>query len=223
MKARFGLGAIAIVGLAGTACALPPPRVPLDPTANFTAHVEARGIVVDRMANGEHARLVPKRAFFSSPLAVKEGHAEVATLAADGPDTVVSVAGRDGADPEIGDVKAEWRHGAIDLTFAPRDQAAYHTTPFRRVDPWRTPHLLGQPAENVVQLPGRYVADVESSDGTRVGWLSVEISEDGPVTRLYEGELPASINGPLAVAAVERLNEEVDWVEQHAIDPHLGD
>lgn len=222
MKASFGWGAVAILSLASTACAWPAPRVPLDPAANFTAHVEARGLVVDRMANGAHARVVPKRVFFSSPLVVEEGSTDVATIATDGADTTVSVASRDGANPELGDVRAEWHHGAIDLTFTPRDHAAYHTSPFRRVNPWRTPQLLGQPADNLVELPGRYVADVESVDGSRVGWMSVEIAEGGSVSRLYEGDLPASINGPLAVAAVERLNAEVDWVEQHAINPYLG-
>lgn len=222
MRTIIGWGTMAILSLAGTACALAAPRVPLDPAANFTAHVDTRGLVVDRMADGERARVVPKRAFFSSPLVVEEGQKDVATLSSEGADTVVSVANRDGDDPAIGDVKAEWSDGAIDLTFAPRDHAVYHTTPFRRVNPWRTPQLLGQPADNVVELPGRYVADVQSADGRRVGWLSVEIAEGGSVSRLYEGELPASLNGPLAVAAVERLNEEVDWVEQHAINPYLG-
>jgi hypothetical protein len=222
MRTLIGWGTVVMLGLAGTACALPAPRVSLDPAANFTAHVEARGIVVDRMADGEHARVVAKGAFFRPRLVVEEGRKDVAMLSPEGSDTIVSVATSGGDDPTIGDVKAEWTHGAIDLTFAPNGHAAYRTTPFRRVNPWRTPQLLGQPADNVVELPGRYVADVESADGRRVGWLSIEIADGGPVSRLYEGDLPPSINGPLAVAAVERLNEEVDWVEQHAINPYVG-
>ena len=220
MRTIIARGTMAILALVGTACALTPPHVRLDPAANFTAHVDARGIVVDRMAGGERARVVQELAFRAWPLAVEEGRKDVAIITSAGAATTVSATGGDGR--PLGDVEAQWTDGAIHLTFAPRGQAVYRTTPFRRVNPWRTPRLLGQPADDIVELPGRYVADIESADGRRVGWLKVEIADGGAVARLYVGDLPASINGPLAVAAVERLNEEVDWVEQHAVDPYLG-
>ena len=221
MRTIISWGTLAILALAGTGRAWGTPPLPLDSAVNFTAHVDAHGIVVDRMAAGEHARVRAKRAF-SPSLVVEEAPFDVATLSREGADTVVSVPRKDGDDPPIGDVQAEWTDHAVSLTFAPRDHAAYHTTTFRRANPWRTPQLLGQPADSVVQLPGRYVADIEGPDGRRVGWLKVEIAGGGAVSRLYEGDLPASINGPLAVAAVERLNREVDWVEKHAVNPYIG-
>ena len=56
MVLRYAL--VAIFTVVGAGCAVGSVRVPLDPAANFAAHAEHRGIVVDRMADGQQAVLV---------------------------------------------------------------------------------------------------------------------------------------------------------------------
>lgn len=225
-KTLFGWAIISMIGVASTAaCSVPSPRVPLDPAANFTAHLESRGIVVDRMAHGERATLVANGGFFSHkpPFVVEEGDKDVAAVWRDGSEMIVRAAATNGEGAPIGDVKSDRRDGAIRLTFDADDHGVYRTSAFHRASPWRTPALLGQPAENILDLPGVYVAEVRNVEGAPVGWMRVEISRYGwPTRRLYDGSLPASINGPLAVAAVKRLDSEINWVEQHATDPYIG-
>jgi len=205
--------------LAGAACAMSAQRVPLDPAANFAAHAEHRGIVVDRMDDGKQAMLVANSMFSARPpFVVEEGDRDVAALSFDGSTFHV----RDlAANAPAGDVTASWRGGAIRFAFHPSGHDALHTGAFHR-EGWGGPELLGQPATTILDLAGTYRAEVRDAADRPVGWLRVEIGRYGPVLRVYDGDLPATINGPLAVAAVERLDSDIDWVEQHAMNPYIG-
>jgi len=212
-----------IVALVGAGCAVGGVRVPVDPAANFAAHAEGRGIVVDRMDHGQQAILVANGSMFSRrpPFLLEEGRQDVAALWFDGARIVVGDGGGEAVDPPIGDVDPSWSHGAIHLTFRPSGHEPLHTGAFHRVG-WGSPELLGQQATNVLDLHGVYRAEVRDAEERPVGWMRVEIGRYGPVARVYDGELPSSINGPLAVAGVEQLESDIDWVEQHAINPYIG-
>lgn len=218
MVLRYAL--VAIFTVVGAGCAVGSVRVPLDPAANFAAHAEHRGIVVDRMADGQQAVLVTNGMLSRRPpFELEEDQRDVVALRYDGSRIVVSDDG--GEAVRGGDVDPSWSHGAIHLTFRPSGREPLHTGAFHRVG-WGSPELLGQQATNILELPGIYRAEVRDAQERPVGWMRVEIGRCGPVLRVYDGELPTSINGPLAVAGVEQLESDIDWVEQHAINPYIG-
>jgi hypothetical protein len=220
--ARFAL--VVVFTIAGAGCAIGSGyRVPLDPAANFAAHAEHRGIVVDRMADGQQAVLVPNGRLFTHrpPFLLEEDERDVAALRYDGARLVVNDDGGGQDTARVGEVDPSWSHGAIHLTFHPIGHEPLHTGAFHRVG-WGSPELLGQQASNVLDMPGIYRAEVRDAQERPVGWMRVEIGRFGPVLRVYDGELPNSINGPLAVAGVEQIQSDIDWVEQHAINPYVG-
>ena len=207
----------------GTGCVAAAAHVPVDPGANFTAHTESSGIVVDRMDDGQRGRLVPNSIPFTHrpPFLVEEGDRKVAALWRDGSTFVVRppTGGEDAH--AMGTVTAEWIDHGIHFTFHPATGDALHTGAFHRQG-WSGPELLGQQVSNILELPGVYFAEVRDPANNPVGWMRVEIGRYGPTLRLYNASLPASISGPLALAAFQRIDSDIDWVEQHAVNPYIG-
>ena len=224
MKNVFRLGSIAaVLAVAGTACALPPPtHYAVDPVANFGAHVGRHGVVVDRMNDGNQALLVPESTgLFSrqSLFRLQENDRDVAAVWRDGAKMVVRTAATPSA-PEIGDVQADWsRDDALRLTFRTRNGEVYRTSAFRRTEGGAYPAMLGQAAYSTVEIPGVYFAEVRDSSGQAVGWIKVMTRYFGPPRRVFEAYLPPAINGPLAVAAVKRVDSEINRMERHALNP----
>jgi hypothetical protein len=121
----------------------------------------------------------------------------------------------------LGEVTAQWIHHGIHFTFRTASGEVFHTGAFHRQG-WTGPELLGQQVTNILDLPGVYLADLRDTANGSVGWMRVEIGRYGPTLRLYEANLPPSISGPLTLAAFQRMDSDIDWVEQHAINPYIG-
>jgi len=204
----------------GAGYALADVSVPVDPSANFAAHLESSGIVVDRMDGQQHGRLVSNYVPFTHrpPFLVEEGDHDVAALWRDGSTFTVRSVTDDGSGRASGEVTAEWLNDCIRFTFTTAEGEVFHTSGFRRQG-WTGPERLGQPISNVVELPGVYVAEVRNSANEPVGWMRVEITSYGTTTRGYYASLPAGISGPLALAAFQRVDSEIDSVEQNATKP----
>jgi hypothetical protein len=197
----------------------------IDPEVDFAAHVDRRGIVVDRMAEYDTAVLVPHGSLFSRGPAflLQFDDHTIAALWFEDRDHVVV---RKAADPNarvIGEVEEGSQHGAIRLTFNPAEGPGYRTGRFHRVDMFaRESGLLGPQVATNLDLRGVYQAQVRDARGKAIGWLRVSIETDRRTPRIYNGVLPEEIDGSLAAAAVELINAEVDDIEHRAVDVHRG-
>ena len=67
-----------------------------------------------------------------------------------------------------------------------------------------------------------YRAEVRDAQGNPIGWLRVRIAPPEGTSRIYDGFLPPALDGPLAAAAAELVNVDVDDIETHAIDVYEG-
>jgi hypothetical protein len=213
---------VALVGSGG--CAWWPRALPIDPAATFAAHTDSAGLVIDKMDSGQGGKLVPSTSalFEHGPqLLLETTTGPAVALWIEGPDIIVRPT-HDPSAPAIGRVDARWDSGAVQLTFLPEGNGAYRTTAFKRMSGGAAPAALGQPAELTLDMRGVYLADITDAEGAQAGWLRVRIGVNWGPMHLYEGVLPASVNGPLAVAAVARLEREINAVGARSINPHLG-
>jgi hypothetical protein len=192
-----------------------------DSGATFAAHVASRGLVIDRMEGGQSGVLELSTTPYDGPQFVlySEG-APTAALWVHGADTVVRSAA-DSAAPAIGRVDASWDERAIRLTLKPEGDGAFSTSMFKRIE-GGGPAALGQPASSTLDLRGVYRADLIDGSGQPAGWIRVQFTHGWSAHRLYDGVLPAALNGPLAVAAVARLDAEVTAVVNQAMNPYIG-
>jgi len=209
--------------LGGVGCAWFRGENPIDPTATFAAHNDSGGLVIDKMEGGQYGRLVPGGNPFSSgpQLLIDTGNGPPAALWIVDPDVVVRQSG-DPSAPAIGRVDASWDDGAIRLTFVVEGNGTYHTTVFDRVSGGVAPNSLGPPADLTFHLARRYLAVVSDAQGAPAGWLRVRITGPLAPARTYEGVLPAAVNGPLAVAAVVRLEREFKEQRADTVNPYIG-
>lgn len=199
--------------------------VPVDPKVDFAAHVEHRGLVVDRGLGGEPAVLEPARTlpFSSGPTFLLQAHDEtLAALWVKDPAHVTVRQTPDPAAPVIGRVEAHWNAGAINLTLRPGDGPELHTGLFERTDGPGIPSVLRWNANTVLDVRGMYEADLFDTSGARVGWLRVRISPYLGAGRIYDGVLPPSLPESLATAAFELVDSDVDYIEDHAVDVYQG-
>jgi hypothetical protein len=215
------LSVILCVGSA--ACAWIPREIPVDPQSTFAAYTVSDALFIEKMESGQQGRLVLSDSlpFEHDPqLVIKTSQGPLAGLWIEDPDIVVRPIG-DSSGPGLGRVHATWDDGAIQLTLTPEDNATYHTTAFSRLGEG-APGRLGQAADMTVDLRGVYVATVSDAQGAEVGWMRVQIGVNWGPMRLYQGVLPAAINGPLAVAAVARLERQIKQVLAQAVNPYIG-
>ncbi len=132
---------------------------------------------------------------------------------------------RQTADPQsplIGEINASWDHGAIRLTLKPADGPVFETGTFDRVDGRVATAALSSQAKTEFGLRGTYRAELRDANGTPVGWLRAQIRSPLTATRIYDGVIPPAINGALAAAAVALLDADVDYIENHAVNPYVG-
>ena len=222
----WGRGLIVVVLLGTAACAWFRHQDPTDPSSppTFVAHAETGGLIIDKMGSGETGRVVPSGsgAFAAGPqLLVETSAGPTAALWIRDPDIVIRQAG-DPAAPPIGQVESSWDNGAIRLTLIAEGDGTYHTTSFDRVSGGTAPTALGQPANLTFDLRGEYVAVVSDAQGAPAGWLRVSITGVLGPRRTYEGVLPETVNGPVAVAAVARLEREFKGARADAVNPYIG-
>ncbi len=206
-------------------CASAPHTVPVDPRVNFAAHVEHRGLVIDRARGEEPAVVVPAGSLFSEgPNYLLE--ADGKTLAALWLKDLAHVTVRrtaDPASPVIGRVQASWKDGAIRLTLEPADGPPLQTGRFHRVDGPGFPDLLTADFRTLLDERGMYLAEIRDEKGTVTGWLRVRISPFQGARRVYDAVLPAAVSEPLATAAVALVNANLRSSENQAVDVYLGD
>jgi hypothetical protein len=96
------------------------------------------------------------------------------------------------------------------------------STAFDRIDGRVVTAALSSQAQTVLDVRGTYRAQLQDSTGAAVGWLRVQISPYQAATRIYDGVVPPSLNGPLATAAVALVDYDVDYIEGHALDVYQG-
>lgn len=200
--------------------------IPVDAAVNFAVHSEHRGLVVDRMeATGQLAVLAPAATplFSEGPTFVlKTDDGTIAAAWLPDPAHMVVRTSPDAAAAVIGHIEARWEHGAIRLILAPGDTSPIETGMFKRLDGRVAASMLGELATTVLDVRGVYRAELSDARGASSGWLRVQVSPYQPAPRIYDGVLPPSVNGPLAVAAVAMLDAEIDYVEQRAINVYRG-
>jgi hypothetical protein len=119
-------------------------------------------------------------------------------------------------------VDASWDEHAIRLTLKPEGDGSFSTSAFKRIEGGASPAALGQPANSTLDLRGIYRAELYDGAGQSAGWMRVQFTHGWSAHRIYEGALPAALNGPLAVAAVERLDAELTAVANQALNPYIG-
>ena len=204
--------------------AAPLHAISIDPNVDFTAHLEHQGLVVDQAPHGAPAVLVPAGWLFSSgPNFLLQ--ADGKTLAAFWVKDAAHVTVRRSADPDspvIGQVEATWQQGAIRLKLEPADGPAIQTGRFHRVDGFGVPQVLSSPVNTVVELRGMYLAKLRDPKGDAAGWMRVRISPYQGSRRIFDADLPASVQEPLAMAAVVLVNSDVSYIRSHALDVNLG-
>jgi hypothetical protein len=223
--ATCSVGALLLVlGTLIAGCAARPLDVPIDPGVDFAAHVEHRGLVIDRAPGGQPAVLAPAPTlpFTSGPTYLLQ--ADNKTMAALWVKDAGHVTVRrtsDPAAPVIGRVIAHWNRGAISLTLVPVDGLELRTSEFERTAGPSHPAVLTQGA-TVLDVRGIYQAELHDPTGASAGWLRVRISPSMAAPRIYEGVLPAFVQEPLATAAIALVDSDVDYIENHAADVYLG-
>ncbi len=225
VRAALSLGMLLPALAMTTACAPALWAIPVDPNVDFAAHVEHRGLVVDQMSGVSPAVLVPagRLSWQGGPRFLLQAHGQtIAALWFPRPGKMIV---RQTADPQsslIGEVDAGWSQGAIHLTFKPADGAAFQTGTFNRTDGRIATAALCSQARTNLDVRGVYRAELRDSSGQPVGWLRVHLSPRQAAARIYDGVLPAPLNGPLAVAAVAVVNADVDYIRRQASDVYLG-
>ena len=214
-----------LLALGITAGCAPRLDVPIDPRVDFAAHVESRGLVVDRAPSGEPAVLVPARTlpFSSGPTYVLQANDR--TLAALWVKDPAHVTVRQTSDPNapvIGRVEAHWNHGAIYLTLKPVDGPELQSSVFERTDGPAHPSVLSWYATMVTDVRGFYFAELHDPSGALAGWLRVRISPYMAAPRIYDGVLPPTVQESLVTAAAELIDSDVDYIESRAVNPYIG-
>jgi len=215
---------IIVALVANAACAWLGRDESVDPNLTFAAHSDSGGLVIDKMEGGQQGRLVRSAIgpFQRGPqLLLETATGPAAALWVEDPSIVVRQAG-DPSAPPVGRVDTTWDGGAIQLALIAEGDGTYRTSAFARTDGGAVPPALGQPANLTVEIRGEYVAVVWDEQGTQAGWLRVRTGVDWGSMSRYEGVLPAPVNGPVAVAAVARLEREINAMRYQAVDPHIG-
>jgi hypothetical protein len=210
--------------LSGSGCSYLKPDPASEAGLNFAAHKSERGLVIDRMGDGQKGVVVPADCplFCDGPqLVLRSDDAIAATFWLHSETTVVRHT-EDAVAAPIGAVESSWEESAIRLTFKPEGQEQFETSTFERIAGGFSDRALGQPVAMTLDAAGLYRGQIVDHAGTPVGWLRVRIAQVGMPPRVYDGVLPAVLNGPLGAAAVARLDAAIDRVQRQAINPFLG-
>jgi hypothetical protein len=214
----FGVGLV--TGPAATLHA-----IAVESNVDFAAHVEHRGLVIDQMSGAPGVVLAPAGSFAFSGgprFLLQRNGTTLAALWFPDPGHMIVRQSADPRSPLIGEVNAAWQQGAISLMIKPAEGPAYQTGVFGRDDGRLSSAALSWDATTVLDQRGTYRAELRDANGAPAGWLRVRISPYQGARRIYDGVVPASLNGPLATAAVAVLNSDVRYVRNRAQNVYLG-
>jgi len=204
-------------------CAAPLRAITVEPDVDFAAHTERHALVVDRMGDGDPAVLLPHTGWFTeNPFLLEQDGKTVAAVWVKDNAHVTVRQEPDRSSPVTGRVEATRQDGAIRLSFTLADGSTYGTGRFHRVDFSSGPAFLGVPANTVLDVRGMYRAEVRDVHGQPIGWLRVRVDPPEGTFRVYDGDLPPALDGPLGVAAAELVNVDVDDMAAHATDVYIG-
>jgi hypothetical protein len=202
-------------------CGVLPTAASVEPGVDFVAHRGMSGIVVDRMKDGQTAVLVPADSASSGgPTYLLRSNGKIiAALWVIGRDHVIVRQTADPDGPVTGQVWASWKGDAMRLRLEPAGGIWEHTGSFyrRNVDS-EEPAALGKNMLSVHDLPGVYRANLRDAQNANVGWLRVDVGQYMAASHSYDGILPTSLDGPLAVGAVALIEAQLGHVERHSVD-----
>jgi hypothetical protein len=207
---RLALATLSLALLGG--CALLASTTRADPSADFAAHRDWRGIVVDRMAGGG---ALLRRADDSVRLLQRDGATVAALSFAD--DGGVAVHPASGSTAVLGEVWPSWRDGVLRLSLRSGETGLYHTSSFRRVGSASPPQILAEQLHSpfaVSALPGVYRAELRDDRDAPVGWVRVHIHPYVGLPRDYDADVPPDLDGPLVAGAVALLDAAIDAIAQ---------
>jgi len=221
----LGCGLLLLI-LGGTiSCAPVLEAIPVDPGVDFAAHAAHVGLVVDEMPGASPAVLVPAgwQSWTGGPRFLLQANDKtIAALWFPKFDKMIVRGTADPQAPLIGEVDAAWKDGTIRLTLKPAKGASFKTAAFDRIDGRMGTAALGPLVYSVLDVRGVYRAELRDAQGGPAGWLRAQISPHQAAPHIYDGVLPASLNGPLATAAVALLDSDVKYIEDHAVNVYLG-
>jgi hypothetical protein len=184
---------------------------PLDPAVTFAAHRESRGLVIDRLSADGPATLVAIGSPWDPAFRLEQQHGTSAIISSrNGRATVRSA---DGASAQLlGQVDAELDEGAIRFMLQPGPGEVLRTTIFHRLGGGEG-RALRRSVKSNLEIRGEYRADLQDASGALVGWLRVRVGKYQAYTRIYDGVVPRSVDGPLVAAAAQMLDAEIDHIE----------
>lgn len=223
---RWRVATLACAGAALlTSCSLPHALADIDPTADFAAHSEEEGLVVDRNTDGRHVLVTDAHlgVFRSGPqLVVQSGDTPVAGLWVKDTDHLTVRRSLDVDAPLVGRVQATWENGLLRLVLKSADGDTYATSRFRRMDLRREPEALGEEDESELDLDGTYQAVFRDTSGRPVGWMRVRIDPSRQFVHVYTGDVPRALDPSLVTGAAALLDADVTDLELHSANPYIG-
>jgi hypothetical protein len=200
--------------------------IPLQSDASFGMHQESRTFVVDRPRSSPPA-VVTAAEWLRTPgapaWALRRNGETLAAYWIDGNAGTTARAGLQASDRPIGDVRPSWDDNAIRLQIRPPDGQPIKSDVFARAEDGGGTSVLTRDAQTILDVRGRYQADLHDATGATVGWLRLRIGPYEPAARIYEAKLPAGVSDDLAVAAVLSLASELDWIESHTQNVYQKD
>jgi hypothetical protein len=198
---------------------------PVASDATFSAHIESRGLVLDRTRAGGVGLAEPPgwlRLPGQPAAVVRIGDMTAGWVWVDGP-AGATVRREQSADmPVVATVRSAWQDNVISLTLDAGGAGTFTTTTFARQGGTGGPEAISRAAQTVLEVRGEFRAEVRDAGGAPVGWLRARITPYQSATRVYDGVLPPAIDDALAAAAALVLDAEVTWIENHAIDVYRG-
>ncbi len=208
------LSALATVAL--VAGCMTPGTIAPAPGVNFTAHRVSSGLAIDRLPDGRSGTL-GSSGRWRGPQWVLEQKGTAAAAIWSAPTDFTVRRSTSESSALVGHVNAAWTKGAIALTFHPAWGAPVTSTLFNRLGT-RAPEVLRTYAKTQLDVRGAYRATLYDAAQNDVGWLRVRVSPYQDAPRIYDGNIPSSLDGALVAAAAQMLDREVDYIENHAAE-----
>ena len=206
----------ALATLALLAGCMTPGAIKPEPGVNFTAHRVSSGLAIDRLPDGRVGKLVSSGQWRGPRWVLEQKGAPAAAIWSAPGDYTVRRSPSDGS-ALIGHVTAAWTEGAIALTFRPAWGPSVTSTLFNRLGS-RAPEVLRMYAKTQLDVRGDYRATLYDAAQNDVGWLRLRVSPYQDAPRIYDGNIPSSLDAALVVAAAQMLDREVDYIENHAAE-----
>jgi hypothetical protein len=217
---------VILLACAVSGCFLRPKSItiPVDPEATFAAHAEHGGIALDRTPAGKVGKIGPAswlRTPGSPSFVLRVDDQPVAFFWLSGDGVVARPTESSGEPPSV-EVVPAFEAGAVKLTIRPRGRGALHTDTLAREGGGTGPSFLSRNAQTVLDVRGSYRTTVRDEKGTSLGWLRVSIGPYQAASRIYDARLTGDLDDTVLMAMTLALNDEVDWIERHAIDVYRG-